>query len=78
MAEDVLSIRTAQHGFHRFKSCNFELDDLPRSSRLLKLDVDLLSQLIEKDPRLFLRCLAEQLGCSYTPVGKHLNHSRKT
>jgi hypothetical protein len=31
MGKDVLSIRTAQHWFNRFKNGNFELDDLPRS-----------------------------------------------
>ena len=78
MAEDVLSICMVQHGYNHFESCNFKLDDLPRSSRPLELDVDLLSQIIEKDPRLFLRCLAEQFGCFYTPVGKHRNRSGKT
>jgi transposase len=64
MGEDVLSIRTAQHWFNRFKNGNFELDDLPRSGRPLDLDVDLLTQLIEENPRLTLRCLAEQHRCS--------------
>ena len=59
MGEDVLSIRTAQSWFNRFKNGNFELDDLPRSGRPMELDVDLLKQLIEEDPRLTLRCLAE-------------------
>jgi hypothetical protein len=31
MGEDVLSTRTAQHWFNRFKNGNFELDDLPQS-----------------------------------------------
>ncbi len=76
--EDVLSTRTAQHWFNRFKNGNLELDDLPRSGRPLEVDVDLLKQLIEQDPRLTLRCLAEQLGCSYVAVEKHLNELGKT
>ena len=52
MGEDVLSTRTAQHWFNRFKNGNLELDDLPRSGRPLEVDVDLLKQLIEQDPRL--------------------------
>jgi transposase len=59
MGKDTLSISTAQHWFNRFKNDNFELDDLPQSGRPLELDVDLLTQLIEEDPRLTLRCLAE-------------------
>jgi transposase len=77
MGKDVLSIRTAQHWFNRFKNGNFELDDLPRSGRPLELDVDLLTQLIEEDPRLTLRCLAKQLGCSPTTVETHLGELGK-
>ena len=66
MGEDVLSIRTAQHWFNRFKNGNLELDDLPRPGRPLELDVDLLKKLIEQDPRLTSRYLAEQLGRSHT------------
>jgi transposase len=78
MGEDVLSTSTAQHWFNRFKNGNFELDDLPGSGRPMELDVNLLKQLIEEDPRLTLQCLAEQLGCSYTAVEKHLNELGKT
>ena len=78
MGENVLSIRTAQHWFNRFKNDSLELDDLPRSGRPVEVDVDLLKQLIEQDPRLTLRCLAEQLGCSYVAVEKHLNELGKT
>ena len=50
MSEDVLSIRTAQHWFNRFKNGILELDDLPRPGRPLEVDVDHLKQLIEQDP----------------------------
>ena len=78
MGEDVLSTRTAQCWFNRFKNGNFELANFPRSGRPMEPDVDLLKQLIEEDPRLTLRCLAEQLGCSHTAVEKHLNELGKT
>jgi biotin operon repressor len=42
------------------------------------VNVDLLKQLIEQDPRLTSWCLAEQLGCSHTAVEKHLNELGKT
>ncbi|CAF3165514.1 unnamed protein product [Rotaria socialis] len=77
MGEDILSIRTAQHWFNRFKNGNFELDDLPRPGKPLEVDADLLKQLIEQDPRLTSRCLAEQLGCSHTAVEKHPNELGK-
>ncbi|CAF2106043.1 unnamed protein product [Rotaria magnacalcarata] len=78
MGKDVLSIRTAQHWFHRFKNGNFELDDLPHNGRPLEVDMDLLKQLIEQDPRLTSRCLAERLGCSHITVETHLNELGKT
>ena len=64
-------------GSNHFENGSSELDDLPPSGRPLKLDVDLLNQLIEKDPRLSLRCLAQQLECSYTAMGKHLSELGK-
>jgi len=70
MGDNVLSTRTAQHWFNRFKNGNLELDDLPRSGRPVEVDVNLLKQLIEQDPRLTLRCLAEELVCSYVTVEK--------
>ena len=59
MGEHMLSICTAQHRFNRFKSSNFELNDSRHSRRPLEVDVDVLKQLIEEDPRLTRRCLAE-------------------
>ena len=78
MGKDILSTRTAQHWFKRFKNGNLKLDDLPRSGRPLEVNTDRLEQLIEEDPRLTLRCLAEHLGCSYVAMEKHLSELGKT
>ena len=78
MGKDVLSIRTAQHCFHRFKNGNFELDDLLHSGRPLQVDMNLLKELIEQDPRLTTRCLAERLGCSHIAIETHLHELGKT
>ncbi|CAF5151551.1 unnamed protein product, partial [Rotaria magnacalcarata] len=40
--------------------------------------MDLLKQLIEQDPRLTTRCLAERLGCSHITVETHLHELGKT
>ena len=77
MGEDILSIRTAQHWFNRFKTGNFNLNDSRHSGRPVEVDVDVLKQLIEEDPRLTTRCLAERLGCSHTTVETHLNELGK-
>ena len=77
MGEDTLLIRTVQHWFNRFQSGNFELNDSRHSGRPLEVDVDVLKQLIEEDPRLTTLCLVERLGCSHTAVEKHLNELGK-
>ena len=68
MGEDILSIRTAQHWFNRSKLVTSTLIDSRHSGRPVEVDVDVLKQLIEEDPRLTTRCLAERLGCSHTTV----------
>lgn len=78
MGKDALSIRTAQRWFNQFKNGNFELDDLPHTGRPLEVDMDLLKELIEEDPRLTTRCLAERLGCSHVTVETHLHELGKT
>ena len=78
MDKGALSIRTAQRWFHRFKNGNFELDDLPHSGRPIEVDMDVLQQLIEEDPRLTTWCLAERLACSHTTVETHVSELDKT
>ena len=78
MGKDVLSIRTAQHWFNRFRNGNLELDDLSHIGRSLPVDINPLKQLISEDPRLTTRCLAERLGCSHTTVETHLHELGKT
>jgi hypothetical protein len=78
IGEDILSVRTAQHGFNRFENGHFELDDLPHTGRQIQVNIDILKQLIEEDLTLTSRCLAERLGCSHTIVEKHLHELVKT
>ncbi len=78
MGKDVLSIRTAQHWFNRFKNGNIELDDLPRSGIPLEVDLDVLKQLIGEDRRLTARRLTDRLGCVHATVETHLKELGKT
>ena len=48
------------------------------TGRSPEVDVDVLKQLIEEDPRLTTRCLAERLECSHTTVETHLRDLGKT
>ena len=43
-----------------------------------EVDTDILKQLIEEDPQLTMRHLAEQLGCSHTTLEKHLKEFGKS
>ena len=74
----MLSIHTAQYCFNRLKGSNFELNDSRHSGRPLEVDVDVLKQLIEKDPRLTTCYLAGRLECSHPTVETHLSELGKT
>jgi len=49
-----------------------QLDDLPRSGKPLEMDLDVLKQLIEEDPRLTARRLTDRLRCVHATVETHL------
>ena len=72
MNKDALFVCTAQRWFHRFKNESFALIDLPHTGRPLKMDTDLLQQLIEEDSRLTTWWLTEQLGYSHIIQWKHV------
>ncbi|CAF1690489.1 unnamed protein product [Adineta ricciae] len=55
-----------------FDNWNLKLEDSSRSGRPTEIDLDILKELIESDPQLTTRCVAEQLGCSHTTVETHL------
>ena len=61
-----------------FKYDNLELDDLPRSGKVLEVDFDVLKQLIEEDSRLTAQCLTEPLECVHITVETHLKELDKT
>ena len=73
MVEGLLSYDTAKHWFQRFKDGNFDFDDSPHPGRQIEIDIELLKELIEEEPRSTLYSLAEQLGCSHVTVERHLH-----
>ena len=78
MGQNITSTVRAQRWFNRFNNGNYELHNSSRSGRPIEVDLDRLKQLIEDDPRLKTRCLAEQLGCSHTTAETYLNELGKT
>jgi histone-lysine N-methyltransferase SETMAR len=70
--EEVPSVTTCQRWFNRFRQGNFSVLDEERSGRPSELDDEELRRLIEADPRLTTRILADTLGCSFSTVDRHL------
>lgn len=78
MGQGAVSYNTVVSWFQKFRGGSFELEDEPRAGRPQQVDLELLSSLVQEDPRLSTRCLAERLGCSHTAVENHLHKLGKT
>lgn len=74
--EDAVSDATARRWIERFRNNNYDLKDYPRSGRPVEIDVDRLNEIIERDPRISSRCLAD-LNCSHTQVLEYLHQLQK-
>jgi histone-lysine N-methyltransferase SETMAR len=73
LGPDAVSKQTCANWFHRFNSGDVELADRPRSGRPGEVDRDAVRSLVESDPRLSTRCMAEALGCSHVTIENHLH-----
>ncbi|EYC00226.1 hypothetical protein Y032_0117g680 [Ancylostoma ceylanicum] len=69
---DVVSLRTTQLWFQKFRSGDTSLEDEPGRGRIRELDDDALKSLVEADPRKTVRELAEDLQVSFSTVAKRL------
>ena len=78
IGEITPSLHTIRLWFRQFRNRDFCLDEKPRSGRPVELNFDDLKHIIERDPRLSTRCLAEQLGDSHTSIKRHLGDLGKT
>jgi [histone H3]-lysine36 N-dimethyltransferase SETMAR len=70
---DAPSLRTCQYWYQRFRSGDKSLQDQPRSGRPSEVDLEMLRQLVEADPRETTRSLAAALHCSHTTVANSLH-----
>lgn len=77
MGEEVANPRTARTWFARFRNGEFNLDELPRSGRPVEVDLNLLQQMIEQEPRQTTRELAGFFECSHTTIEIHLHNFGK-
>lgn len=70
--EGVVSVRTAQEWFARFRLDDMTLEDQPRSGRPPTIENEELRNLVETDPRQTTREMATRLGRSNSTVHEHL------
>lgn len=70
--EDALSERTVQLWFNRFRSGNFDVEDVPRSGRPITGKADEILQLIEVDRHASTQDIADALNIDQKTVWNHL------
>lgn len=73
-SENVVSHRTVQRWFNRFKSGNTSLEDKERSGRPSTIDDDALLRCIKEKPEASTHELARELGCTQPSIVNHLHH----
>jgi len=71
--EGVVSPRTCQNWFARFKAGNFNLEDEERSGRPQELQSDELEALLDEDPRQSTRELALRLNVDQSTIVRRLH-----
>lgn len=76
--DGVMSERTAQDWFKRFREGDTSLEDRPRSGRPAEVDDERLRQIVEADPHQTSRELATILGVSHFTIIEHLHAMGKT
>ncbi|GFY26846.1 histone-lysine N-methyltransferase SETMAR [Trichonephila clavipes] len=66
------NIRTCQRWFSKFRSWDLSLQESDRSGRPSKIDNDVLRSMLENNPHLTSRNIAEEFGIHHTFVGDHI------
>ena len=77
IGDQAVSYDTGKVWFKKFREGQFCLEDEPHPGRPSEVNIQLLEQLIENDPRQTSRGLAVELGCSHTTIEKHLHEIGK-
>jgi [histone H3]-lysine36 N-dimethyltransferase SETMAR len=70
---DIINVSTCRRWFRKFKSGDFNLEDNERSGQKMKIDVKLLYELVEENPRLNTTELATILKVNPETVRLHLH-----
>ena len=70
--EDVLTVRQCQNWFAKFRSGNFDVEDVSRSGRPVEADKDTIKALVDANRRITTREIGERLNLSNSTVYDHL------
>ena len=71
---EVVSLRTCQNWYTKFRSGDFELKDKQHSGRPSAIDDDILKEMVKENPWQMTRDLAAKLGVDHTTVFHHLKN----
>ncbi|XP_015911681.1 histone-lysine N-methyltransferase SETMAR-like [Parasteatoda tepidariorum] len=70
--KDIVNVCTCQRWFSKFRSGDLSLKESDRSGRPSKIDNDVLRSMLENNPHLTSREIAEEFGIHHTTVGDHI------
>ncbi|GFW85519.1 histone-lysine N-methyltransferase SETMAR [Trichonephila clavipes] len=71
--EGMLTVRQCQNWFAKFRSGNFDVEDAPRSGRLIEADKDMIKALVDANRRITTREIGLRLNyLSNSTVYDHL------
>lgn len=70
--DDIISVKTVQQWFRKFRKGDFNLLDDERSGRPSEIDDSKIIKLIEENPRSSLKTIAETVNVSKSSVLTHL------
>lgn len=75
--QGCVSQRNVRLHFQRFRNGDFDTEDKPRSGRPGTVDDERLLELVDMDPYLTAREIAETMGASHTSIINHLHANGK-
>ncbi|GFW57137.1 histone-lysine N-methyltransferase SETMAR [Trichonephila clavipes] len=70
--KDIVNVRTFQRWLTKFQAGDLSLQERDRSGRPSKIDNDVLRSMLENNPHLTSREIAEEFGIHHTTVGDYI------
>lgn len=71
--EDILTLRSVQNWYKKFRAGNFDLEDDFRAGRPVEVDDDQIEQILKEQPSICCQDIAEYLSCGKETVRRHLH-----